>query len=125
MQGEPTTLRFKKLIDLSELPQDWNVSSVSFDWDSEPLLLIEEGKPPRPDPRKNIETYVSWVNANPAAHHVLHWDGGKRRQVTFEDSRRTTTAHVQRFEDGWLLGEARGGYTAVHDASGKFTARLL
>lgn len=120
-----TTLTFKKLIDFSDLPKKWEVTSVSFDWDSEPLLLIEEGKPPRPDPRKSIEAYVSWVNTHPTAHHVLCWDGNKRTQVTFEDSRRAITAHVQRFEDGWLLGEARGGYTAVHDASGRFTRKVL
>jgi hypothetical protein len=119
------TLRFKKLIDFSELPHGWRVTGVSFDWDFEPLLLIEEGKPPRPDNLHNIDAAIAWLNVEPKAHHVLCWTGDKQSQITFEDSKRTITAHVQRYQDGWLLGEARGGYTAVHNSTGKLAGKIF
>jgi hypothetical protein len=125
MQDQTITLTFKKLMDFSDLPKDWGVTTISFDWDFQPLLLIEEGKPPRPDNPNNHDALMAWLNAEPKAHHVLCWSGTKQSQITFEDSRRIVTAHVQRYEDGWLLGDARGGYAAVHDRFGKKTGKIF
>jgi len=118
-------IKFRKLFDLSDLPSDWAVTRVSFDWNADPLVLIEEGKPPQPKDRGDFEAVVAWMNALPKAHHVIHWVAGRRQVTTFEKSTGNATAHIQRYGDGWLLGEARGGMAPIYDSSGKRTGRTL
>jgi hypothetical protein len=125
MQDQTITLTFKKLMEFSDLPKDWGVTTISFDWNFQPLLLVEEGKPPRPKALNDMDAMIPWLNAKPTAHHALYWEGSHRMQITFEDSRSLVTTHLQRYEDGWLLGDARGGYTAFHHASGKLTNRIF
>lgn len=113
-----TTLRFRKCIDLAEIPNGWKLVRLSLDWDGHPLLLFVEGKPPQPDFHTNPDAWSRWYQTAPKAHHVACWQNGKLRAVTFEQSQGLSTFHVQRFEDGWLLGERRGGKTTVYDAHG-------
>lgn len=109
---------FRKKIDFSELPNDWRVARVAVDWNGGPLVLIEEGKPPRPPREAGIDSIVAWRNTPPKARHLIFEDGPFRRAVTFEGSTTLTAFHVQPFEGGWLLGETRGG-TGVYDEKGK------
>jgi hypothetical protein len=47
------------------------------------------------------------------------WDGTSEGTLTFEESRGLFTSHVQRFIDGWLLGEAVRGRAVVYDRDGR------
>jgi len=72
MQDQTITLTFKKLMDFSDLPKEWGVTTISFDWDFQPLLLVEEGKPPRPQALNDMDAMIPWLNAKPTAHHALY-----------------------------------------------------
>jgi hypothetical protein len=114
-----TQLKFSKRFEMSELPTDWRVSRVTTDWHGNPLILVQEGKPPEPPHSAPMDARISWLNARPKAHHLIHWDGKSPRTVTFEQSTGLTTFHVQPFIDGWLLCEARGGCAVAYDRTGR------
>jgi hypothetical protein len=56
----PEIERLKKRSDFSSLPSDWGLAAVSIDWQGEPLVLFQEGKPPRPQPDAGMEATVKW-----------------------------------------------------------------
>ena len=121
----PEIKRLKKRLDLSSLSPDWRLTAVSIDWQGEPLVLFQEGKPPRPQPDAGMEATVKWMNTPPKRHHLLHWCEGTVSQVSFENPMGLlTTAHIQPFDEGWVLAEARGGYARICDQSGN-TLRTL
>lgn len=109
----------------SSAPAHWQLSAVSADWDGEPLLLFQEGKSPRPAADAGMDATVKWLNTAPKRHHLCHWVGAAVKQVTFENPNGLlTTAHIQPFQDGWLIAEARGGCARVCDRSGNPTRTL-
>lgn len=112
------TLRFRKCFDLPEIPSDWKLVRFALDWDGRPLLLFVEGKPPQPDFHTNPGAWSRWYQTPPKAHHLVHWEAGKLHTIAFDQSQGLSTFHVQRFEQGWLLGERRGGNTMLYDAHG-------
>jgi len=114
----PAQLKFSKTLDFSQLPKDWRVTRASVDWKGSPLLLVEEGKPAYPSNTTSMDARIRWINTPPKAHHLIHWDGSSQRAITFENSTRLFTFHVQPFGEGWLLGEARGGHADVCDNAG-------
>jgi hypothetical protein len=65
-----------------------------------------------------MEARVAWLRTPPKAHHLIHWDGPAERTVTFEQSTGLTISHVQRFNDGWLLCEGRGGRAVAYSHAG-------
>src|SRR5215510_9789805 len=65
-------LKFIKRFAFSQLPSGWKVTGANADWNGNPLLLIEEGKPPYPTDR-SIESVAKWINALPTAHHLVYW----------------------------------------------------
>ena len=72
--------------------------------------MFEEGRPARPQPDAGMEATVKWMKTPPKRHHLLHLRDGTVSQVSFENPDvLLTTAHIQQFDDGWLLAEARGG----------------
>jgi hypothetical protein len=117
--------RLKTRLDLSSFPSEWRLTAVSIDWQGEPLVLFQEGKPPRPQPDAGMEATVKWMNTPPKRHHLLHWCEGTVSQVSFENPMGLlTTAHIQPFDEGWVLAEARGGLARICDQSGN-TLRTL
>ena len=61
----PEIKQLKKRLDLSSFPSDWRLTTVSIDWQGEPLVLFQEGKPPRPQPDAGMEATVKWMNTPP------------------------------------------------------------
>jgi hypothetical protein len=115
----PEIKQLQKRLDFSSFPLDWRVTSVSVDWEGEPLVLLGEGKLPRPDRDADIDTIVKWMNSPPKRHHLLHWHEGTVSEVSFENPMGlVTTTHIQPFEDGWLLAEGRGGLAQICDKNG-------
>ena len=64
------------------------------------------------------------MNASPTAHHVVTFENGTDQVVSFPDAQGIFTNHVQRFEDGWLLADVRGGSATVYNPSGKMLRHL-
>jgi hypothetical protein len=116
------TITANKRFDFKDLPTGWQVTTLSLDWNGEPLLFVLEGKPPAP-PRTDsptwFDSYVAWMNIPPKAHHVLTFENERPHTITFESSTGVITSHVQRFGDGWLLADGRGGEADVYNAGGK------
>ena len=81
--------------------------------------MFEEGRPARPQPDAGMEATVKWMKTPPKRHHLLHLQYGTVSQVSFENPDvLLTTAHIQQFDDGWLLAEARGGHAQICDQTG-------
>jgi hypothetical protein len=117
---------FKRLFDLATLPSDWTPERIALDWSGLPLLLLVEGKPPRPDPSAISEdpwVYTRWYQTPPKAHHLIYFDG-TIRTICFEQSKGLSTSHIQRFDDGWLLGDIRGGRAVLYDSFGRIRTSL-
>lgn len=110
--------RLHERLNFSRLPKDWTVSNVSVDWAGNPLVLIEEGKPPYPTDLKAVDARITWLRTPPKTRHLIFWDGTSERTLTFENATRILTHHVQPFENGWLLADARGGRADVYDEAG-------
>jgi hypothetical protein len=119
-----TQLKFSKRFDMSQLPKDWQVFRVAVDWNGNPLLLARECKPPAPSRDASTEPRIGWINTPPTkAHHLIYWEGESKGTVTFEHSTVLFSSprpsfHVQRFADGWLLCEVRGGRAVAYDGRG-------
>jgi hypothetical protein len=111
-------LSFTKLLDFADLPRGWQALRVSADWSGEPLLLIQEGKPHRPLRSSPTEAWIEWWKVSPKAHHLLYWVDSRQSTLTFEQSTGIVAKHVQRFRDGWLLGDSRGGHATIYDDRG-------
>ncbi len=109
---------FSKVFDLAGIPYNFHLVSLSADWSGRPLLLFAEGKPPQPEFHRDMEAWFRWYRTPPKAHHVFYQEGGQLRSIAFDGSQGVSTLHVQRFENGWLLGEGRGGRASFHDARG-------
>ena len=95
-----------------------------MDWDGNPLLLLREGKPPKPRAEAGTIARNDWLNTPPKAHHLIRWEGKSKRTVTFEQSTGLTTFHVQPFMGGWILCEARGGRAVLYDRAGRLNNTL-
>jgi len=115
---------FNKVFDLVGIPTDWELVSLSADWFGRPLLLFREGKPPQPDVHREREAWSRWYRTPPKAHHVVYQEAGQLRSVAFDHSQGISTFHIQRFENGWLLAESRGGRASFHDASGALRSAI-
>ncbi len=100
----------------SSVPADWELCTVSVDWNGEPLLLFQEGRPPRPTREAGIDAFVRWANTPPKRHHLIYWDGAANARVAFDNPQGLlTTSRIQRFGDGWLIVEGRGGLARIFD----------
>jgi hypothetical protein len=100
----------------SSLPADWSLCAVSIDWQGEPLILLQEGKPRRPAHDAGIDATIKWLNTPPKRHHLIRWENASANQLTFENpTGLTITNHVQPLGDGWLIAEGRGGLARVFD----------
>ena len=120
-----TTKTLRLRLDFSTLPKDWRVTNVCIDWDGEPLVLMEEGRPSAPARNAGIDSVLGWLNTPPNAHVLLHWKGGSAQSLRVENRLNLrTTQHVQPFEDGWLLGEARCGNARILDPKGQVLRSL-
>jgi hypothetical protein len=117
-------LKFRKFFDFADTPRNWSLKKIALDWWGRPLLLMEEGKPPQPDFYTDAEAWSRWCRIPPKAHHLVHWDEGIAQTLQFAQSQGLVTSHIQRFGDGWLLGEARGGQTTLYDKHGQVRATL-
>ena len=116
---------FSKVFGLGDIPNDWELLSLSVDWSGLPLLLFREGKPQQPDFHREREAWSRWYKTPPKAHHVVYQEAGKVRSVAFDHSQAISTFHVQRFESGWLLGESRGaGRASLHEANGALRSAI-
>ncbi len=119
-----TSLRFRRAFDTASIPSDWTPLRLTVDWTGQPLMLFVEGKPPQPDFHNNVDAWSLWYRRPPKAHHVLYQEAGRLQTVTFDQSQGLSTFHVQRFEEGWLLGERRGGKTTIYDKRGAVRSTL-
>jgi hypothetical protein len=63
-------LRFVKCFAFSDLPTGWSVPHASTDWEGNPLLIIDEGKPPYPKDDPSPEARLRWAYALPTAQHL-------------------------------------------------------
>jgi hypothetical protein len=119
-----TLLRFRKALDVASIPGDWTLVRLALDWAGCPLLLYAEGKPPQPDFHTNRDAWSAWYRTPPRAHHVVYQEGDQLQSVAFDQSSGLSTFHIQRFEEGWLLGESRGGRTTIYDKRGAVRSTL-
>jgi len=87
---------FSKVFGLGDIPNDWELLSLSVDWFGLPLLLFREGKPQQPDFHREREAWSRWYKTPPKAHHVVYQEAGKVRSVAFDHSQAISTFHVQR-----------------------------
>lgn len=112
----------------SDLPKDCNVVTVSIDWSGEPIVLCQEGKPAQPPAAtiqsREIDALLAWLNSPPRAHHIIHWQDGSLSDMRIENPGYVTTSHVQPFQDGWIVGEGRGGDARILDRSGRLLRKL-
>jgi hypothetical protein len=114
----------KRLL-FSSIADERQLCAVSVDWQGEPLVLLQEGKPSRPNRDAGMDATFRWLNAPPKKHHLIYWRNGSIGQVTFENpTGLLTTAHVQPMGDGWLVAEARGGLARVFDSRGNLDRKL-
>jgi hypothetical protein len=121
----PELKRLIKRLLFSSVPADWSVCAVSVDWQGEPLVLLQEGKPNHPGRDADLNATLQWLNTPPKRHHLIYWDDAAAHQVTFENPMGLlTTSHVQRFGNGWLIAEGRGGLARVFDRHGKLIRTL-
>lgn len=118
------SLGFQKLIDFNQLPKDWDLVRLAVDWSGDPLLLMVEGKPKRPEASAGVDALCRWHNTPPRAHHLIHWTEGSPEAVCFEQSQGLSTFHIQPLAEGWLLGERRGGSATIYDKRGRVRAFL-
>jgi hypothetical protein len=52
----------------------------------------------------------------PNRHHLIYWDGAANARVAFDNPQGLlTTSRIQRFGDGWLIVEGRGGLARIFD----------
>jgi hypothetical protein len=119
-----TSLRFGKALDIASIPSDWQLVRLTLDWAGCPLLLFVEGKPPQPDFHTDRDAWSAWCRTPPKAHHVVFQEAGQLQSLAFDQSQGLSTFHLQRFEEGWLLGERRGGKTKIYDKHGAVRATL-
>lgn len=110
-------LVFGKFLELGDITPSWSLVRLAADWNGFPILLFVEGKPPRPE---DPLAFPQWYRTPPKAHHALYSDGSAISATCFERSQGLSTFHVQPFEDGWLLGDRRGGCGNLHDRTGRF-----
>ena len=50
MSGVTELKKLRERLNFSSFPKDWTLAAVSVDWQGEPLVLFQEGKPLRPSP---------------------------------------------------------------------------
>jgi hypothetical protein len=112
-----TSLVFRKRFEFADAPADWKPVNVALDWTGNPLLLMVEGKGDSPS-FTDLEAWSRWYRTPPKAHHIIYWTGDTPETLRLEQSQGLSSFHVQRFQDGWLMGERRGGRTPVYDQSG-------
>lgn len=118
--------QLKKRLSFKEYPSDWRLLVVAVDWQGEPLVLFEEGKPPQPPRDAAIDDLAAWMNHPPKAHNLIHWQGGLPLHTRFgNDGRSIFVSHVQPFGKGWLLSDARGGLARIFDTKGEKVVRTL
>lgn len=115
--------QLKKRMSFKDYPATWRVLTISVDWVGEPLVLFDEGKPPRPSRDAGMDTLIGWLNTPPQAHHLIYRDGDATAHARFDNPKGLImTSHIQPLGDGWLLGEGRGGLARIFDREG---SRLL
>jgi hypothetical protein len=112
-------LKFLKRFEFAQLDKDRQVTNVAVDWSGQPLILVQEGKPTPPPEDAPSQQRLAWMNARPKAHHLIYWEGTLERTVTFEKSTGLVSHHVQPFDSGWLLCDARGGNAIGYDRAGQ------
>lgn len=95
------------------------MSHAATDWEGNPLLLVEEGKPPYPTDDQSVDARLKWMNTLPTAHHLFYWEGSSQRTVTLDKQTLDFAYHVQRFGEGWLIAAGRGGHADVCDKTGR------
>ena len=96
-----TALKVRLRYDL--LPPGVRVVSVSIDWDGEPLILCDEGKPPQPARDAGMQKTVEWLNAPPTAFRLFHVNRGELTEVRWRNQTGTPfLGMVQRFGSLWL-----------------------
>lgn len=115
---------FRKRFEFAEAPAGWRPVNATLDWSGSPILLMVEGKGESPSFREDPEAWSRWYRTPPKGHHVIYWDGESRRTLPLENSQGISSFHIQRFHDGWLLGERRGGRALVYDQKGRLLRTL-
>lgn len=116
-------LVFRKRFDFGDAPADWRPVNIALDWSGNPLLLMVEGKGDSPS-FTDLDAWSRWYRTRAKAHHVIYWEGETPQTVRLEQSQGLSSFHVQRFQDGWLMGERRGGRTVVYNRLGSVTTTL-
>jgi len=96
--------------------------NLALDWSGSPLVLMSEGKGNEPSFVEDREAWSRWVRTPPKSHHVVYWEGDAVQTLHLEQSQGLSSFHIQRYQDGWLLGERRGGRTLVYDRHGSLTS---
>jgi hypothetical protein len=119
-----TLLRFRKALDATSIPGDWTLVRLTVDWAGCPLLLYAEGKPPQPDFHNDRDAWSAWYRTPPRAHHVVYQEADRLQSVALDESSGLSAFHVQRFQEGWLVGERRGGRTTIYDKRGAVRSTL-
>jgi hypothetical protein len=115
---------FRKRFEFSDAPENWRPVNAALDWSGSPLLLMVEGKGDSPSFRTDPEAWSRWYRTPPKTHHVIYWDDETMETLRLEGSQGISSFHIQRFQDGWLLGERRGGRALVYDRHGRLLRTL-
>lgn len=117
-------LLFKKLIALDSLPRGWELVKIAVDWSGLPLILMVEGRPPRPDISAGAEAWSRWNWTPPQALHVVFLEGDAVKTIRITKGIGELALHVQPYGDGWILGYSRGGRANLYDGAGSLLQTL-
>jgi hypothetical protein len=109
---------FKKCIALDAFPREWELGEVAVDWSGLPLLLMVEGRGPRPDSAASREIWSHWYWKPPTALHIVFMEGGAVKTTRITAGIGELAREIQPFENGWILGYSRTGRAHVYDAAG-------
>jgi hypothetical protein len=117
-------LVFQKLIAFDSLPGDWGLVKIAVDWAGLPLLLMAEGRPPRPDPSAGAEAWSRWNRTPPKALHIVFLEGDAVKTIRITQGIGELALHVQPYDDGWILGYSRTGRANLYDCAGSLLHTL-
>lgn len=118
-------LKFRKLIAFDSLPFEWEIVDLALDWSGLPLLLMAEGKGPRPSLSASAETWHRWNWVTPTALHIVRLEGESVTATRITHGIGALALHVQPFEDGWIVGHVRNGQANLYSANGVLKRSLI
>ena len=118
-------IHVQRLLNFSDIAPDLVLIHVSIDWDGNPIMLFDEGRPAAPIDSEDMTVRQRWHQIKPVAHHVIRYRSGGIERYRFENiTQSSLTQFVQPLGQDWLLVDGRGGHARVHNTNGSLLQTL-